>query len=55
MPAMDIIVFGSGGHAESAIDVIEEQGVYTIVGLIDDTRQTMRKREATRLSATRET
>jgi sugar O-acyltransferase (sialic acid O-acetyltransferase NeuD family) len=37
---MDIVVFGSRGHAESAIDVIEEQGVYTIVGLIDDTRQT---------------
>jgi len=37
---MDIILFGSSGHAESVIDVIEEQGVHTIAGLIDDTRET---------------
>uniref|UniRef100_Q473C7 Transferase hexapeptide repeat protein n=2 Tax=Burkholderiaceae TaxID=119060 RepID=Q473C7_CUPPJ len=32
-----IVVIGSGGHARSVIDVVERQGKYRIVGLVDDT------------------
>jgi len=32
----DVIVFGSGGHASVIIDIIEKQGTYRIIGLIDD-------------------
>lgn len=33
-----ILLIGSSGHARVAIDVIESQGVFEIVGLIDDYR-----------------
>lgn len=31
----NIVIIGSGGHAKSIIDVVERQGTYRIVGLID--------------------
>ena len=31
-----LVVFGAGGHAKVAIDVIEQQGNYEIAGLLDD-------------------
>lgn len=31
----DIILVGGGGHCSSVIDVIEQQGVYRIAGIID--------------------
>lgn len=35
-----LVVFGAGGHAKVVIDIIEQQGVYEIAGLLDDdTRQ----------------
>ena len=32
----DIIVYGAGGHGKTVIDMIEEQGLYRIVGVLDD-------------------
>ena len=32
---MDIIVLGSGGHAQSCIDVIEDTGLFNILGIIE--------------------
>lgn len=34
----NIVVFGSGRHCKVIIDIVEKQGVYHIVGLIDDAR-----------------
>lgn len=31
----DIILIGGGGHCSSVIDVIEQQGVYKIAGIVD--------------------
>ena len=31
-----LIVFGAGGHAKVVIDIIEQQGIYAIAGLLDD-------------------
>jgi len=31
-----LLVFGAGGHAKVVIDIIEQQGVYEIAGLLDD-------------------
>lgn len=31
-----LVVFGAGGHAKVVIDIIEQQGVYAIAGLLDD-------------------
>ena len=31
----DIILLGGGGHCNSAIDVIEQQGKYRIIGILD--------------------
>jgi len=31
-----LIVFGAGGHAKVVIDIIEQQGSYEIVGVLDD-------------------
>jgi len=31
----DLILLGGGGHCKSAIDVIEQQGLYSIVGILD--------------------
>jgi len=31
----DILLIGGGGHCKSVIDVIEQEGKYTIVGIID--------------------
>ncbi|MEQ1656533.1 MAG: acetyltransferase [Nitrospira sp.] len=31
-----IIVFGAGGHAKVVVDILEQMGVYQIVGLVDD-------------------
>lgn len=33
-----LIIIGAGGHAGSVIDACEKQGVYTIHGLVDDTK-----------------
>ncbi len=30
-----LIVIGAGGHARSVLDVLQEQGAYEVVGLID--------------------
>ncbi len=32
---IDLIIIGGGGHAKSCIDVIESEGKYNIVGIID--------------------
>ena len=32
----DIIVYGAGGHSKTVIDIIEEQGLYRIVSVLDD-------------------
>lgn len=34
----DIIIIGSSGHAKVVIDMVEEEGRYRIVGLLDDYR-----------------
>ena len=31
----DILLIGAGGHCKSCIDVIEQQGIYRIAGIID--------------------
>jgi sugar O-acyltransferase (sialic acid O-acetyltransferase NeuD family) len=31
-----IIVFGAGGHAKVVVDVLDQMGIYQIVGLVDD-------------------
>ena len=33
-----ILLFGAGGHGHSVIDTIEREGKYTILGIIDETR-----------------
>ena len=35
MKSKDIILVGGGGHCRSCIDVIEQQGEYRIVGILD--------------------
>jgi sugar O-acyltransferase (sialic acid O-acetyltransferase NeuD family) len=35
MNSKDIILLGGGGHCKSCIDVIEQQGEYRIVGILD--------------------
>ncbi|GKX30820.1 acetyltransferase [Vallitalea longa] len=32
----DIVVFGAGGHSKVIIDIIEREGKYSIIGLIDN-------------------
>jgi sugar O-acyltransferase (sialic acid O-acetyltransferase NeuD family) len=32
---LDIILIGGGGHCKSVIDVIEEEGKYSIIGILD--------------------
>ena len=32
----DIIVYGAGGHGKTVIDIIEDQGLYRILGVLDD-------------------
>ncbi|MBN1183499.1 MAG: acetyltransferase [Bacteroidales bacterium] len=34
-PKEDIILIGGGGHCSSVIDVIEQQGIYRIAGIVD--------------------
>lgn len=36
----DIIIYGAGGHAKVIVDIVEKTGIYTIVGLVDDTGST---------------
>lgn len=31
-----VVVFGAGGHAKVALDVLEQMGSYVVVGLLDD-------------------
>jgi len=31
----DIILIGGGGHCRSVIDVIEQEGLFSIVGIVD--------------------
>ena len=33
-----VMIFGSGGHANVVIDLIEKQGNFEIIGLLDDFR-----------------
>jgi sugar O-acyltransferase (sialic acid O-acetyltransferase NeuD family) len=35
MEKKDIILIGGGGHCKSCIDVIEQEGVYSIAGIVD--------------------
>ena len=35
----NIILIGAGGHSKSCIDVLEMQGVYKIIGLIDNKKK----------------
>jgi len=35
MQTKEIILIGGGGHCKSVIDVIEQQNIYTIVGIVD--------------------
>jgi sugar O-acyltransferase (sialic acid O-acetyltransferase NeuD family) len=35
MKNSEIILVGGGGHCRSVIDVIEQQGIYTIAGIVD--------------------
>jgi len=35
----EIILLGAGGHCSAVIDVIEQQGLFTIAGIIDKTTQ----------------
>ncbi|MFW6046583.1 MAG: NeuD/PglB/VioB family sugar acetyltransferase [Candidatus Woesearchaeota archaeon] len=35
MKKQDIILIGGGGHCKSCIDVIEQEGIYDIVGIVD--------------------
>lgn len=35
MRKKDILLIGGGGHCKSCIDVIEEEGIYSIKGIID--------------------
>ena len=35
MKSNEIILLGGGGHCKSCIDVIEQQGTYKIVGILD--------------------
>lgn len=39
-----LVVFGAGGHAKVVIDIIEQQGNYEIVGLLDDDAKHQGKR-----------
>jgi sugar O-acyltransferase (sialic acid O-acetyltransferase NeuD family) len=32
-----LLIYGASGHAKVIIDIVEQQGVYQIVGLLDDT------------------
>jgi sugar O-acyltransferase (sialic acid O-acetyltransferase NeuD family) len=34
-----IVVFGAGGHAKVVLDVLERTGRYTVVGLLDNSRE----------------
>ena len=38
-----ILLVGAGGHAKACIDVIETQGIFSIVGLVEKPTITMRK------------
>ena len=31
----EIILIGGGGHCKSCIDIIEQEGIYSIKGIID--------------------
>ncbi|WP_226086129.1 hypothetical protein [Mesobacillus sp. S13] len=35
----NIVIFGSGGHSKVIIDIVEEMGIYKIVGLIDGSKE----------------
>jgi len=35
MKKQDIILIGGGGHCKSCIDVIEQEGIYSISGIVD--------------------
>ena len=37
-PSKNIILIGGGGHCKSCIDVIEQQGVYNILGILDKSK-----------------
>jgi FlaA1/EpsC-like NDP-sugar epimerase len=39
----NILLVGAGGHARSCIDVIEQQGNFSIAGLIEFSKQTSSK------------
>ena len=33
----DIVIYGASGHAKVIIDIVEQTGIYNIIGLVDDT------------------
>jgi sugar O-acyltransferase (sialic acid O-acetyltransferase NeuD family) len=35
----EVLIYGAGGHAKVVIDIVEHQGLYEIIGLIDDAPQ----------------
>jgi len=39
-PTPNIILLGAGGHCKSCIDVIEAEGKFTIVGILDVANKT---------------
>ncbi len=39
----DLIVFGAGGHAKVVIDIVEKQGSYRIIGILDDDERLWQK------------
>jgi sugar O-acyltransferase (sialic acid O-acetyltransferase NeuD family) len=39
MPAMRLLIVGASGHARVAVDVARRQGSWTVVGLLDGTRE----------------
>jgi len=39
MKSLKIILVGGGGHCESVIDVIEQQGKYSVKGVLDKTKK----------------
>lgn len=35
----ELLIYGASGHAKVVIDIIEQQGLYEIIGLIDDAQE----------------
>jgi len=35
----ELLIYGASGHAKVVIDIVERQGIYQILGLVDDSRE----------------